>query len=72
VASGSDDEEDDARLEDDDPGEENADEEPFLDWTIGGLTASGNDHHSLHCEDDIVPPAVSETPAWILRGQCRG
>jgi hypothetical protein len=19
-----------------------------------------------------VPPAVSETPAWILRGQCRG
>ncbi len=27
--------------------------------------------HSI-TEIYIVPPAVSETPDWILRGQCRG
>jgi hypothetical protein len=60
VASGPDDEEDDAPREDDDPREENGDLEPSLGWTIGGKIASGNDNHDLDCDDD---PAERGEPA---------
>jgi hypothetical protein len=77
------DEEEDIPLEDggdDEPevdDEPDADSEPSLGWTLGGLTASGNDHHNLDCEADEaehgyeLPPPLKAWSAWAGRSQRR-
>ena len=57
--------------------EPDADSEPSLGWTLGGLTASGNDHHNLDCKADEaehgyeLPPPLKAWSAWAGRSQRR-
>ena len=57
--------------------EPDADSEPSLGWTLGGLTASGNDHHNLDCEADEaehgyeLPSPLKAWSAWAGQSQRR-